>query len=82
MNINFVNFAPFRQPYYMGREERRVQGLDYIFRRPRGWAFSAISFPAWWGICLRAIKTNTHLYPRVGEVGFYFDWCISLYFGL
>ena len=35
---------------------------------PRGGPFSAISCPAWWGIChfLRAIKTNPHLYPGVG----------------
>ena len=45
---------------------------------PRGGAFSAISCPAWWGICrfLRAIKTTPHLYPGVGWVGVYFDWCI------
>ena len=38
--------------------------------------------PAWWGICrfLRAIKTNPHLYPRVGWVGVYFDWCITISF--
>ena len=47
---------------------------------PRGGAFSAISCPAWWGICrfLRAIKTNPHLYPGVGWVGVYFDWCITV----
>ena len=47
---------------------------------PRGGAFSAISCPAWWGICrfLRAIKTNPHLYPGMGWVGVYFDWCITV----
>ena len=42
-------------------------------------AFSAISCPTWWGICrfLHAIKTNPHLYPGVGGLGVYFDWCIS-----
>ena len=47
---------------------------------PRGGSFSAISCPAWWGIChfLRAIKTNPHLYPGVGWVGVYFDWCITV----
>ena len=45
-----------------------------------GWAFSSISYP-WWGIChfLHAIKTNPHLYPGVGEVGIYFDWCIIMH---
>ena len=45
----------------------------------RGGAFSATSCPAWWEIChfLRAIKTNPHLYPGVGWVGVYFDWCIK-----
>ena len=39
---------------------------------PGGGAFSAISCPAWWGICLflRAVKTNAHLYPGVGGSGF------------
>ena len=34
--------------------------------------------PHGWGICrfLHAIKTNPHLYPRVGWVRVYFDWCI------
>ena len=38
---------------------------------PRGGAFSAISCPAWWGIChfLRATKTNPRLYSGVGWVG-------------
>ena len=46
---------------------------------PQGWGISAISCPAWWGICrfLRGIKTNPHLYPGVGWVGVYFDWCIT-----
>ena len=41
-------------------------------------AFSAISCPAWWGICrfLHAIKTNPNLYPGLGGLGVYFDWCI------
>ena len=54
-----------------------------IFSCPRGGAFSAISCPSWWGICrfLRAIKTNPHLYPGVGWVGVYFDWCISITLG-
>ena len=44
----------------------------------QGWGISAISCPGWWGICrfLRAIKTNPRLYPGVGWVGVYFDWCI------
>ena len=46
---------------------------------PQGGAVSALSCPAWWGIChfLRAVKTNPHLYPGVGWVGVYFDWCIN-----
>ena len=41
---------------------------------------SAISCPAWWGICrlLHTMKTNPylHVYPKVRGVGVYFDWCI------
>ena len=53
--------------------------IRIIFSCPRGGAFSAICCPAWWGIrrFLRDIKTNPHLYPGVGWVGVYFDWCIS-----
>ena len=50
-----------------------------IFSCPRSGAFSAISCPAWWGICrfLCAIKTNPHLCPGLGWVGVYVDWCIT-----
>ena len=56
-----------------------LQTHQELISCPRGGAFSAISYPAWWGIChfLRAIKTNPHLYPAVGWVGVYFDWCIT-----
>ena len=49
------------------------------FSCPGGGAFSAISCLTYWGIChlLRAVKTNPHLYPGVGWVGVYFDWCIN-----
>ena len=57
----------------------QIQTHQEHLQLPQGWGiFFAICCSAWWGICrfLRAIKTNPHLYPGVGWVGVYFDWCI------
>ena len=42
--------------------------------------FPAKYFSTWWGIFhfWHATKTNPHLYPGVGGVGVYFDWCIRV----
>ena len=46
----------------------------------QGWGIFCYFLPRMVVICrsLHAIKTNPHLYPGVGMVGVYFDWCIKM----